>query len=44
MWSIDGDQAILLVSINASENGGLRIDLPRKLLDSKPTSDTEKSF
>jgi hypothetical protein len=42
--SIDGDQAILLASINASENGGLRIDLPRNLIDSKTTSDIDKSF
>jgi hypothetical protein len=43
--SVDGDQAILLVSINASENGGeLRIDLPRNLIDSKTLSDTDKSF
>jgi hypothetical protein len=41
--SVDGDQAILLVSINASENGGeLRIDLPRNLIDSKTPSDTDK--
>jgi hypothetical protein len=43
--SVDGDQAILLVSINASENGGeLRIDLPRNLIDSKTPSDTDKPF
>lgn len=34
----------MLVSINASENGGTEVDLPRKLLDSKTTSDTEKPF
>ena len=43
--SVDGDQAILLVSINASENGGeLRIDLTRNLIDSKTPSDTDKPF
>jgi hypothetical protein len=41
--SVDGDQAIMLVSINASENGGeLRIDLPRNPIDSKtPTNASE---
>ena len=43
--SIDGDQKILLVSISASENGGgLRTDLPRNLIESKTTSDTDKPF
>jgi hypothetical protein len=43
--SVDGDQAILLVSINASENGGeLGIDLPRNLIDSKTPSDTDMPF
>lgn len=43
--SVDGDQAILLVSINASMNRGeLRIELPRNLIDSKTPSDTDKPF
>lgn len=43
--SVDGDQAILLVSIKASENGGeLKIDLPRNLIDSKTPSDTDNPF
>jgi hypothetical protein len=43
--SVDGDQAILLVSINASENGAeLRIDIPRNLIDSKTPTNTDKPF
>jgi hypothetical protein len=43
--SVDGDQAILLVSFNASENGGeVRIDLPRNLIDSKTSMNTDKPF
>jgi hypothetical protein len=43
--SVDGDQAILLVSIDASMNGGeLKIGLPRNLIDSKTSSDTDKPF
>ena len=43
--SVDGDQAILLVSIKASMNGGeLIIELPRNLIDSKTPSDTDKPF
>jgi hypothetical protein len=43
--SVDGDQAILLVSIKASMNGGeLKIELPRDLIDSKTPSDTDKPF
>ena len=43
--SVDGDQAKLLVSINASMNRGeLRIELPRNLIDSKTPSDTDKPF
>ena len=42
---VDGDQAILLVSIKASMNGGeLKIELPRDLIDSKTPSDTDKPF
>jgi phosphotransferase system IIA component len=42
---IDGDQAILLVNINASTNGGkLTIELPRDLIDSKMQSDTDKPY
>jgi hypothetical protein len=43
--AIDGDQAILLVNINASAGGGnLEIELPRDLIDSKTQSDTDKPF
>jgi hypothetical protein len=43
--AIDGDQAILLVNINASTNGGkLTIELPRDLIDSKMQSDTDKPY
>jgi hypothetical protein len=43
--SIDGDQAILLVNINASTNGGkLEIELPRDLIDSKTQSNTDKPY
>ena len=43
--SVDGDQAILLVNIKASMNGGeLMIQLPRNLIDSKTPSDTVKPF
>jgi hypothetical protein len=43
--SVDGDQAILLVSIDASMNWGeLKIELPRNLIDSKTPSDTDKPF
>jgi hypothetical protein len=43
--SVDGDQAILLVSIDASMNGGeLKIELPRDLIDSKTPSDSDKPF
>ena len=43
--SVDGDQAILLVNIKASMNGGeLMIELPRNLIDSKTPSDTDKPF
>jgi hypothetical protein len=43
--SIDGDQAILSVNINASTNGGkLTIELPRDLIDSKIQSDTDKPY
>jgi hypothetical protein len=38
--SVDGDQAILLVS----SRGELRIELPRNLIDSKTPSDTDKPF
>ena len=42
---VDGDQAILLVNIKASMNGGeLMIELPRNLIDSKTPSDTDKPF
>jgi hypothetical protein len=43
--AIDGDQAILLVNINASTSGGkLEIELPRDLIDSKTQSNTDKSY
>jgi hypothetical protein len=43
--AIDGDQAILLVNINTSTNGGeLTIELPRDLIDSKMQSDTDKPY
>ena len=43
--SVDGDQAILLVNIKSSMNGGeLMIELPRNLIDSKTPSDTDKPF
>jgi hypothetical protein len=43
--SIDGDQGILLVGINASSSvGNLTIDLTRNLIDSKTQSDTDKPF
>jgi hypothetical protein len=43
--AIDGDQAILLVNINASTNGGkLTIELPRDLIDSKMQLDTDKPY
>src|SRR5918912_1518567 len=43
--AIDGDQAILLVNINASTNGGnLTIELPRDLIDSKMQSDADKPY
>ena len=43
--AIDGDQAILLVNINASTNGGkLEIELPRDLIDSKTQSNTDKPY
>jgi hypothetical protein len=43
--AIDGDQAILLVNINASTNGGnLEIELPRALIDSKTQSTTDKPY
>lgn len=43
--ALDGDQAILLVNINASTNGGkLTIELPRDLIDSKMQSDTDKPY
>ncbi|MDQ4018041.1 MAG: hypothetical protein M3129_05815, partial [Thermoproteota archaeon] len=43
--AIDGDQAILLVNINASTNGGnLEIVLPRALIDSKTQSNTDKPY
>ena len=42
---VDGDQAILLVSIKGSMNAGeLKIELPRNLIDSKTPSDTDKPF
>ena len=43
--SVDGDQAILLVNIKVSMNGGeLKIELPRSLIDSKTPSGTDKPF
>ncbi|MDQ3840454.1 MAG: hypothetical protein M3297_14435 [Thermoproteota archaeon] len=43
--AIDGDQAILLVNINASTNGGkLEIELPRDLIDSKTQSNMDKPY
>jgi hypothetical protein len=43
--TVDGDQAILLVIVTASMNGGeLMIELPRDLIDSKTPSDTDKPF
>jgi hypothetical protein len=43
--AIDGDQAILLVNINASTDGGkLEIELPRDLIDSKTQSNTDKPY
>ena len=43
--AIDGDQAILLVNINASTGGGnLEIELPRDLIDSKTQSNTDKPY
>jgi hypothetical protein len=43
--AIDGDQAILLVNINASTNRGkLAIELPRDLIDSKMQSDADKPY
>jgi hypothetical protein len=43
--AVDGDQAILLVNINASTNGGkLEIELPRDLIDSKTQSNTDKPY
>jgi hypothetical protein len=43
--AIDGDQAILLVNINASANGGkLEIELPRELIDSKTQSNTDSPY
>lgn len=43
--SVDGDQAILLVSINASTNGGkLTIELPRDLIDSKTQSNADRPY
>jgi hypothetical protein len=43
--AIDGDQAILLVNINSSINGGiLEVELPRDLIDSKMQPDTDKPY
>ena len=43
--AVDGDQAILLVNINASTNeGNLVIELPRNLIDSKTQSNTDKPY
>jgi hypothetical protein len=43
--AVDGDQAILLVNINASTNGGkLEIELPRELIDSKTQSNTDEPY
>jgi hypothetical protein len=43
--AIDGDQAILLVNINASTGGGnLEIELPRDLIDSKTQSNMDKPY
>jgi hypothetical protein len=43
--AIDGDQAILLVNINSSTNGGkLEIELPRDLIDSKMQSNMDKPY
>lgn len=42
--AIDGDQAILLVNINASSGGNLEIELPRDLIDSKTQSNTDKPY
>ena len=43
--AVDGDQAILLVNINASTNGGkLEIELPRDLIDSKMQLNTDKPY
>lgn len=42
--AIDGDQAILLVNINASSGGNLEIKLPRDLIDSKTQSNTDKPY
>ena len=42
---VDGDQAILLVSIKGSMNGGrMKIEASRDLIDSKTPSDTDKPF
>jgi hypothetical protein len=43
--AIDGDQALLLVNINASINGGkLEIEIPRDLIDSKTQSYADKPY
>jgi len=43
--SVDGDQAILLVGINASTDGGtLTIELPRDLIDSKTQSNADRPY
>jgi hypothetical protein len=43
--AVDGDQAILLVNINAFTNGGkLEIELPRDLIDSKTQSNADKPY
>jgi hypothetical protein len=43
--SVDGDQAILLVGVNASIDGGkLTIELPRDLIDSKTQSNADKPY
>lgn len=42
--AIDGDQAILLVNINASSGGNLEIELPRDLIDPKTQSNTDKPY
>lgn len=43
--AIDGDQALLLVNINASTNEGkLEIEIPRDLIDSKTQSYADKPY